>query len=58
SFAQIKQDMGFRRFLSKGKQNVLAESVLLAIGHNIKKLHNKIQGNRTGTHLFKTDLIA
>ncbi|MGL4850146.1 MAG: IS1182 family transposase, partial [Clostridium sp.] len=46
SFAQIKQDMGFRRFLSKGKQNVLAESVLLAIGHNIKKLHNKIQGNR------------
>lgn len=58
SFEQIKQDMSFRRFLSRGKQNVLAESILLAIGHNIKKLHNKIQSNRTGTHLFKLAEIA
>lgn len=52
SFAAIKQDMGFRRYLSKGKKNVLAESVLLAMAHNINKLHNKIQSDRTGTHLF------
>ena len=52
SFAEIKQDMGFRRYLSKGKKNVLAESVLLAIAHNINKLHNKIQSDRTRTHLF------
>ncbi len=52
SFAQIKQDMNFRRFMCRGKKNVLAESVLLAIAHNINKLHNKIQGNRTGKHLF------
>lgn len=52
SFAQIKQDMGFRRYLSKGNDNVLSESVLLAMAHNINKLHNKIQSNRTGTHLF------
>jgi transposase len=53
SFAQIKQDMGFRRFLSRGKQNVLTESILLAIGHNINKLHRKIQNARLGKHLFK-----
>ena len=52
SFAQVKQDMGFRRFLCKGKQNVLSESILLAMAHNINKLHNKIQSGRTGTHLF------
>ena len=52
SFAEIKQDMGFRRFLCKGNQNVMAESILLAMAHNINKLHNKIQSDRTGTHLF------
>jgi transposase len=52
SFGELKQDMGFRRFLCKGKQNVLAESILLAMAHNINKLHNKIQSDRTGTHLF------
>ena len=52
SFAEIKQNMGFRRYLSKGKKNVLAESVLLAMAHNINKLHNKIQSDRNGTHLF------
>lgn len=53
SFGELKQDMGFRRFLCKGKQNVLAESILLALAHNINKLHNKIQSGRTGTHLFE-----
>lgn len=52
SFGELKQDMGFRRFLCRGKKNVLAESILLAMAHNINKLHNKIQSERTGTHLF------
>ena len=52
SFGEIKQDMGFRRYLCKGKKNVLAESILLAMAHNINKLHNKIQLDRTETHLF------
>jgi transposase len=52
SFAQIKQDMGFRRYLSKGKKNVLVESIMLSMAHNINKLHNKIQSDRTETHLF------
>ncbi len=52
SFGELKQDMSFRRFMCKGKQNVLAESILLAMAHNINKLHNKIQSGRTGTHLY------
>ena len=52
SFGDIKQDMQFRRYLTKGTANVLAESTLLAIARNINKLHNKIQNGRTGTHLF------
>ena len=58
SFANLKQDMGFRRFLCSGNQNVLAESILLAFAHNINKLHNKIQFKKTGTHLFKLNQCA
>ncbi len=53
SFGEIKGDMGFRRFLSRGYKNVLCESILNAMAHNIKKLHNKIQKDRTGTHLYE-----
>ena len=53
SFGELKQDMGFRRFLCRGTQNVLAESILLAMAHNINKLHNKIQSEKIGRHLFK-----
>ena len=52
SFGDLKQDMQFRRYLTKGNANVLAESTLLAMARNINKLHNKIQNGRTGTHLF------
>ena len=52
SFGDLKQDMQFRRYLSRGTSNVLAESILLAVARNISKLHNKIQNGRTGMHLF------
>ena len=52
SFANIKEDMNFRRYLYRGKKNVTAQSVILAIGYNINKLHHKIQNERTGQHLF------
>lgn len=58
SFAQIKQDMNFRRFMCRGQKNVLAESILLAMAHNINKLHNKIQANRIGKHLFELKKTA
>ncbi len=52
SFANIKEDMRFRRYLYRGNANVTAQSILLAIGYNINKLHHKIQTGRTGQHLF------
>ena len=52
SFGELKQNMQFRRYLSRGTSNVLAESVLLAMAKNINKLHNKIQNGKTGRHLF------
>ncbi|MBO4374977.1 MAG: IS1182 family transposase [Lachnospiraceae bacterium] len=53
SFANVKEDMNFRRYMYRGKENVLAQSTLLAIGFNINKLHHKIMSGRTGTHLFE-----
>ena len=53
SFADVKEDMNFRRYLYRGKDNALAESILLAIGRNLNKLHCKIQSGRTGQHLFE-----
>jgi hypothetical protein len=53
SFAAVKQDMEFRRYLYCGKGNVTAQSILLAIAHNINKLHHKIQSGKTGQHLFE-----
>lgn len=52
AFGELKQDSGFRRFLCRGIRNVKAEAVLLALAHNMNKLHHKIQGERTGMHLF------
>jgi len=53
SFADTKEDMSFRRYLCRGRKNVLAESILIALAHNVNKLHHKIQNEKTGTHLFK-----
>jgi hypothetical protein len=49
AFAEVKQDMGFRRSLCKGNQNILAECILLGISYNVNKLHNKIQNERCGS---------
>ncbi len=40
-----------------GSANVYAECVLLAISHNIKKLHNKIQHANTGIYLHCEDKV-
>ena len=58
SFAVIKEDMEFRRYLYRGKENVTAQSILLAIGYNLNKLHHKIQSGRTGQHLFSLKKTA
>ena len=58
SFANVKEDMNFRRYLYRGKENVLAQSTLLAIGFDINKLHHKIMSKRTGTHLFELKNVS
>ena len=53
SFASIKADMNFRRYLYRGKANVEAESIVLAIAHDIMTLHHRIQSGKTGNHLYE-----
>ncbi len=53
AFGVIKQNYGFRQFLLRGNKKVLTEILLVAMGYNINKLHNKIQQNRTGRQLFE-----
>ena len=51
-FAAIKEDLNFRRFLTRGNANVTVEWYLVSMAYNILKLHHKIQTGRLGTHLF------
>ena len=57
AFGVLKQDYGFRRFLTRGNENVKVEVLLLCFAYNINKLHNKTIKNRRKTHLFEK-LIA
>ena len=53
AFGVVKEDYNFRRFLTRGKQNIRTEILLAAMGYDIRKLHAKIQRNRTKTQLFQ-----
>jgi len=53
AFGVLKEDHGFRRFLTRGKKNVKTEFTLLCIGYNINKFHNKIQQDRCGFYCMK-----
>lgn len=48
AFGVLKEDHGFKRFLTRGKNNVKTEFTLLCFGYNINKFHNKIQEDRCG----------
>ena len=50
AFADIKADMNFRRFLCRGTENALVTVILLAMAHNIQKLHHKIQHGTANRH--------
>ena len=52
AFAQIKHNMNFKRFLSRGNKNVLSECILVALAYNVSKLHNKIMNNKCGMHIY------
>ncbi len=50
AFGLLKNDFGFRRFLTTGKQNVYTEMLFLAFGFNLKKRWMKQQKSRLKTH--------
>ena len=50
-FAMIKEDMNFRRFLTRGNSNVMVEWYLVSMAYNLLKLHHKVQTGRLGKHL-------
>ena len=51
AFGVLKNDHSFNRFLTRGKNNVKTEFILLCLGYNLNKLHAKIQNERLGKHL-------
>jgi transposase len=53
AFGVLKGDRQFDRFLTRGKENVTTELLLLCFGYNINKLHTKIQNERCGKPLHK-----
>jgi transposase len=56
AFGVLKEDYGFRRFLTRGKKNVKTEFMLLCFGYNINKLHQKKMRKKEGVtlHSLKT----
>lgn len=53
TFAQVKQDMNFKRFMCLGKRNIIIESILLTMAQNINKLHNKHPKAKLASIYFK-----
>ena len=51
-FGVLKEDYGFRRFLTRGKKNIETQFFLLAFALNIQKLCNRIKNGRFGLDLF------
>jgi transposase len=51
AFGVLKNDYNFTRFVTRGKNSVKTEFMLLCFGYNINKLHSKIQSDRCGQHL-------
>ena len=52
-FGVLKEDYGFRRFLTRGKKNIETQFFLLAFALNIEKLCNREKKERIGLDLFK-----
>lgn len=53
AFGVLKNDYGFNRFLTRGKNSVKTEFLLLCFGYNVNKLHTKVQNERCGKHLHE-----
>ncbi|NOV89463.1 transposase [Clostridium acetobutylicum] len=58
AFGVLKSDYEFKRFLTRGKNSVKTEFILLCFGYNINKLHSKIQNKRTQKYLHELKSIS
>ena len=56
AFGALKEDYGYRRFLTRGKKKVFVEFLLLSIGFNINKLHFKIQNDNCNKLLYEKEI--
>ncbi len=52
-FGVLKEDYGFRRFLTRGKKNVETQFFLLAFAFNVEKFCNRTKKGRIGLDLFQ-----
>ena len=51
AFGLLKNDFGFRRFLTRGKTNIRTELFFPALAYDLKKLWMKQENGRLKTHL-------
>lgn len=58
AFGAMKEDMEFRRFLTRGTENIMVEYQLLCLGFNINKLHRKIKTGTCGNLLYEVKPAA
>jgi len=57
AFGVLKEDMGFRRFLTRGHASVSTEFMLLCFAFNINKYHRKILNDRCGFKIYHEDIL-
>ena len=55
AFGVLKEDWGLRRFLRRGRGNVMTELLIYAFAYNACKLHAKSARGRLRTQLFQPD---
>ncbi len=53
AFGVIKQDMGFKRFLTRGKQKTETQFYILAFAFNVMKLQSRLENGRFNVDLFE-----
>ena len=58
AFALLKNDFGFRRFLTTGKKNVKTELLFLALAFDLKKNWMKAESQREKTHFSEIKKTA